>query len=121
LKPIKLPVHCERIRILWPKNKKTIGTNPNKVQLFNLIISKVRTMARPSSPNTVNFLRILSDPQRIILLSAGEGNLSKGFENVLSLYQYAHNIGFRPSMDYSSLGIVADKQQPQLRETSKGQ
>jgi hypothetical protein len=64
-------------------------------------------MARPPSPNTVNFLRILSDPQRMILLAAGEGNISRGFENVLSLYQHAHNEGFRPSMDLSSLGIIA--------------
>ena len=64
-------------------------------------------MARPPSPTTVNFLRILSDPQRMILLAAGEGNISKGFENVLSLYQHAHNQGFRPSMELSSLGIVS--------------
>ena len=64
-------------------------------------------MARPPSPTTVNFLRILSDPQRMILLAAGEGNISRGFENVLSLYQHAHNQGFRPSMELSSLGIVS--------------
>jgi len=64
-------------------------------------------MARPPSPNTVNFLRILSDPQRMILLAAGEGNISRGFENVLSLYQHAHNEGFRPDMDLSSLGIIS--------------
>lgn len=65
-------------------------------------------MARPPSPNTVNFLRILSAPQRMILLSAGEGNISKGFENILALYQYCHNEGYRPSMPLSSLGIVAE-------------
>jgi len=64
-------------------------------------------MARPPSPNTVNFLRILSDPQRMILLAAGEGNISRGFENVLSLYQHAHNEGFRPDMEFSSLGIIS--------------
>jgi hypothetical protein len=64
-------------------------------------------MARPPSPNTVNFLRILSDPQRMILLAAGEGNISRGFENVLSLYQHAHNEGFRPSMPFGSLGIIS--------------
>ena len=65
-------------------------------------------MARPPSPTTVNFLRILTTPQRMILLAAGEGNISKGFENVLSLYQHAHNQGFRPSMELSSLGMVAE-------------
>ena len=66
-------------------------------------------MARPPSPNTVNFLRILSAPQRMILLSAGEGNISKGFENILALYQYCHNEGYRPSMPLSSLGIIGER------------
>ena len=75
-------------------------------------------MARPPSPNTVNFLRILSDPQRMILLAAGEGNISRGFENVLSLYQHAHNEGFRPSMEFSSLGIIsATTNNPNLDES----
>jgi hypothetical protein len=43
----------------------------------------------------------------MILLAAGEGNISRGFENVLSLYQHAHNEGFRPSMEMSSLGIIS--------------
>ena len=62
-------------------------------------------MARPSSPNTRNFLRILTDPQRIILLSAGQGDLTKGFENVLDVYQEAHNQGFRPGMELGFLNI----------------
>jgi hypothetical protein len=39
------------------------------------------------------------------MLSAGEGDLSKGFETVLALYQYVHNEGFRPDMEMSSLRI----------------
>jgi hypothetical protein len=74
-------------------------------------------MARPPSPNTVNFLRILSDPQRMILLAAGEGNISKGFENVLSLYQHAHNQGFRPNMELSSLGISVTTNNPNADES----
>jgi hypothetical protein len=64
-------------------------------------------MGRPSSPNTVNFLRILTDPQRIILLSAGQGDLSKGFENILALYQHCHNLGYRTDMGLDSLGIIS--------------
>jgi hypothetical protein len=60
---------------------------------------------RPSSPQTRNFLRRLSDPQRMILLAAGNGDLSKGFENVLDLYQYAHNEGYRSGMELNSLQI----------------
>ena len=62
-------------------------------------------MGRPSKPNTRYFQRTLSDPQRMILLSAGKGNLCRGFENVLDLYSHAHNLGFRPDMELSFLNI----------------
>ena len=61
---------------------------------------------RPSSPQTRNFLRRLSDPQRMILLAAGNGDLSKGFENVIDLYHYVHNEGYRPGMELNSLQIA---------------
>jgi len=60
-------------------------------------------MGRPSTPNTKYFQRTLSDPQRMILLAAGKGNLCRGFENILAMYQEAHNQGFRPGMDMSIL------------------
>jgi hypothetical protein len=60
-------------------------------------------MGRPSKPNTRYFQRTLTDPERIILLSAGKGNLCRGFETVLDLYHYAHNQGFRPDM---GMGIL---------------
>ena len=60
-------------------------------------------MGRPSKPNTRYFQRTLTDPQRMILLSAGKGNICRGFENVLDLYHYAHNQGFRPDMELSFL------------------
>jgi hypothetical protein len=75
-------------------------------------------MARPPSPTTKNFLRILSDPQRMILLSAGQGNISRGFENVLALYQHCHNEGYRTDMELSSLGIAV-KQQTTLNRDSQ--
>ena len=62
-------------------------------------------MGRPSNPATRYFQRTLSDPQRMILLAAGKGNLCRGFENVLDLYSEAHNKGFRPGMELSSLNI----------------
>ena len=70
-------------------------------------------MGRPSTPNTKYFQRTLSAPEKQIMLAAGEGNLCRGFETILALYQYAHNQGFRPDMEMSILNIVADKQQPQ--------
>ena len=62
-------------------------------------------MGRPSNPQTKYFQRTLSDPQRMILLAAGKGNLCRGFENVLDLYSEAHNKGFRPEMPLSILNI----------------
>jgi len=60
-------------------------------------------MGRPSKPNTRYFQRTLTDPERIILLSAGKGNICRGFETVLDLYHCAHNQGFRPDMEMSIL------------------
>jgi hypothetical protein len=60
-------------------------------------------MGRPSKPNTRYFQRTLTDPERMILLSAGKGNICRGFETVLDLYHYAHNQGFRPDM---GMGIL---------------
>lgn len=62
-------------------------------------------MGRPSNPQTRYFQRTLSDPQRMILLAAGKGNLCRGFENVLDLYSEAHSKGFRPGMELSILNI----------------
>lgn len=62
-------------------------------------------MARPSTPETRYFQRQLTAPEKMILLAAGEGNLIKGFANVLALYQEAHNKGYRPDMETGYLKI----------------
>ena len=62
-------------------------------------------MPRPSKPDTRYFQRTLTNPQRMILLAAGKGNLCRGFENVLDLYSEAHSKGFRPGMELSILNI----------------
>lgn len=62
-------------------------------------------MGRPSKPDTRYFQRTLSDPQRMILLAAGKGNICRGFENVLDLYSEAHNQGYRPDMELTILNI----------------
>ena len=64
-------------------------------------------MARPSTPETRYFQRTLTAPEKMILLAAGEGNLIKGFANVLALYQEAHNQGYRPDMETGFLKIVS--------------
>ena len=62
-------------------------------------------MGRPSTPNTKYFQRTLSDPEKQIMLAAGQGNICRGFENILAMYQVAHNKGFRPGDDLSILNI----------------
>ena len=82
-------------------------------------------MGRPSNPQTRYFQRTLSDPQRMILLAAGKGNLCRGFENVLDLYSHAHNEGYRPGMELSILNIVrgttdSPNSSEPVRETVRG-
>ena len=78
-------------------------------------------MGRPSNPQTRYFQRTLSDPQRMILLAAGKGNLCRGFENVLDLYSEAHNQGFRPDMPVSILNIRSGTiDSPNLDDLSVG-
>ena len=66
-------------------------------------------MGRPSTPNTKYFQRTLSDPEKQIMLSAGEGNICRGFENILTLYQQLHDQGYRPNMEMSILNIQRSK------------
>jgi hypothetical protein len=54
----------------------------------------------------------------MILLAAGKGNLCRGFENVLDVYQEAHNQGFRPGMELGFLNIGhATTNSPNLDES----
>jgi len=69
-------------------------------------------MGRPSTPNTKYFQRTLSSPEKQIMLAAGQGNICRGFENILATYQHVHNQGFRPDMDMSILNIAVNNKQP---------
>lgn len=68
-------------------------------------------MARPPKSTTVQFRRKLDNPKLQILLSAGQGNISHGFENLLSLYQYLHGIGYRTDSPLESIGLVTNLSQ----------
>ena len=81
-------------------------------------------MPRPSKPDTRYFQRTLTNPQRMILLAAGKGNLCRGFENVLDLYSEAHSKGFRPGMELSILNIGREqtnspKEDESLRDSKR--
>ena len=66
-------------------------------------------MGRPSKPDTRYFQRTLSDPQRMVMLAAGKGNICRGFENMIDLYSEAHNKGYRPGMELSILNIDRER------------
>ena len=63
-------------------------------------------MARPPKIDTIQFRRKLDSPKRNILLAAGQGNITKGFENLLTLYQYLHGIGYRTDSPLETIGLV---------------
>ena len=52
----------------------------------------------------------------MILLAAGKGDISKGFENILALYQHLHSIGYRVDNPVEQIVLVtnkSDNEQPQ--------
>jgi hypothetical protein len=53
-------------------------------------------MSRPCRIDTVRLDRKLSQAERTILLTAGKGDLTKGFQLVMSIYRELHNKGYRP-------------------------
>ena len=65
-------------------------------------------MARPPKVDTVQFRRKLDNPKLQILLSAGQGNISTGFENLLTLYHYLHGIGYRTDNPLETIGLVTN-------------
>jgi len=65
-------------------------------------------MSRPPKVDTIQFRRKLDNPKLQILLSAGEGNISHGFENLLALYQYLHGIGYRADNPLETIGLVTN-------------
>jgi cation transport regulator ChaC len=56
--------------------------------------------------DTVQFRRKLDNPKRNILLAAGHGNITKGFENLLAIYQHLHSIGYRADNPLDQIALV---------------
>jgi hypothetical protein len=65
-------------------------------------------MARPPKADTVQFRRKLDNPKLQILLTAGQGNISEGFENLLAIYQHLHSIGYKTDSPYENIGLVTN-------------
>ena len=56
--------------------------------------------------DTIQFRRKLDNPKRNILLAAGQGNITKGFENILAIYQHLHSIGYRADKPVDQILLV---------------
>ncbi len=63
-------------------------------------------MAGKASPNVKYFQRQLGDAERAILLTAGCGDMSAGFLEVLDTYRHLYNLGLRPSTPLDSISLV---------------
>ena len=71
-------------------------------------------MARPCKIDTVQFRRPLSEPERAILLSAGAGDISRGFRELLAIYATLHNHGFRPGDNLDDWFLVTNENDSHL-------
>jgi len=64
---------------------------------------------RKPSNKTIQFRRKLDNPKLMILLAAGKGDITKGFENILALYQHLHSLGYRVDNPIEQVVFVTNK------------
>jgi hypothetical protein len=63
---------------------------------------------RPPSDKTVQFRRVLDNPKRAILMSAGQGNISEGFENLIALYHHVYSLGYRVGEPMDRITLITN-------------
>ncbi len=71
-------------------------------------------MVRPCKQDTTWLLRKLTPAHRAILLAAGKGDLSRGFETVLDLYAQLHNAGYREGKGLDPADFLINENDSQL-------
>lgn len=69
-------------------------------------------MAGKASPNVKYFQRQLGDAERAILLTAGRGDMSAGFREVIDTYRHFYNLGLSPTMPLEAVGLVLPQPNP---------
>lgn len=65
-----------------------------------------RPNGRPANPNSKWFLRQLKDAEKLILLAAGDGDMSAGFMEALDLYRHCYNLGLRPGVPLEAVTVA---------------
>jgi hypothetical protein len=55
--------------------------------------------------DTVQFRRKLGDGDRAILLAAGSGDITIGFQRILAVYRHVHGLGLRQSDPVEIIGL----------------
>lgn len=63
-------------------------------------------MPRPCRTDTVQFRRKLTPAQRAVILAAGNGDMTRGWQEVLAAYARLYQDGYRPGMPLESIGLV---------------
>lgn len=71
-------------------------------------------MVRPCKLNTIVFSRKLSDADRSILLVAGQGDLTRGFNFLLEIYSHLHAQGFRAQDPLTNVTLANNYQNDQV-------
>jgi len=71
-------------------------------------------MVRPCKQDTTWLLRKLTPAHRAILLAAGKGDLTRGFEAVLDLYAQLHNAGYREEKGLDPTDFLINENDSQL-------
>ena len=71
-------------------------------------------MVRPCKLDTVYFSRKLREPERVILLAAGAGDISQGFHFALDIYAHLHAQGFRPGDPFERISLSVNENDSHL-------
>lgn len=66
----------------------------------------VHGLGRPAEPTVRYFQRRLGDAERVVLLAAGNGDMSAGFLEVIDAYRHFYSQGLRPSMALERITLV---------------
>jgi len=63
-------------------------------------------MSRPTKRDTKYFQRTLTPEELVLLLQAGEGNITEGWQELQRVYTHVWNLGYRPFMPLESVDVT---------------